>query len=96
MPDMPALAAVRATVTGRVQGVGFRYTTVTEAQRRGLTGWVRNLTDGRVEVLAQGSRAAVDDLVVWLAVGPRHASVLRVEVTPVEPDRSLATFSVQF
>ncbi len=87
MPDMPALTAVRATVTGRVQGVGFRATALTEAQRRGLTGWVRNLSDGRVEVLAQGSRAAVDDLVAWLAAGPRHASVLRVEATPVEPDQ---------
>jgi acylphosphatase len=93
---MPAIKAVRATVTGRVQGVGFRYTTVAEAQRRGLTGWVRNLTDGRVEVLAQGSPAAVDDLLVWLADGPRAASVLRVDARPVEPDQTSRTFSVQF
>lgn len=96
MPDMPAMTAVRVIVTGRVQGVGFRYTTVAEAQRRGLIGWVRNLNDGRVEVLAQGSEVAVDDLVAWLVVGPRLASVVDVEVTPVEPDAGLATFHVRF
>jgi len=96
VPDMPAMTAVRVIVTGRVQGVGFRYTTVAEAQRRGLIGWVRNLNDGRVEVLAQGSEVAVDDLVAWLVVGPRLASVVDVEVTPVEPDAGLATFHVRF
>ena len=93
---MSAIRAVRATVTGRVQGVGFRYATLQEAQQRGLIGWVRNLADGRVEVLAQGPPPAVDDLVGWLATGPRFASVVNVEVAAVEPDDGLSTFSVRF
>ncbi len=96
MPDVSALKAVRVTVTGRVQGVGFRYTTVLEAKVRGLAGWVRNLSDGRVEVLAQGSPEAVDELVAWLGDGPRQASVLEAEATTVEPDEALTTFSVRF
>jgi acylphosphatase len=96
VPAMPAVKAIRAMVTGRVQGVGFRYTTISEAQQRNLTGWVRNLPAGDVEVLAQGPPAAVDDFVAWLAIGPRLASVVNVEVTPVEPDAGLATFHVRF
>ena len=96
MSAMPAVKAIRAIVTGRVQGVGFRYATLSEAQKRNLTGWVRNLSDGRVEVGAQGPLPAVDDFVAWLAIGPRLASVVDVEVTPVEPEAGLATFRVQF
>ena len=93
---MPAVAAVRVAVTGRVQGVGFRYATLQEAQRRGLTGWVRNLADGRVEVLAQGSAAMVEDLISWLETGPRFAAVVGIDVLPMEPDDDLSTFSVRF
>jgi acylphosphatase len=93
---MSAIRAVRVTVTGRVQGVGFRYATLQEAQQRGLSGWVRNLADGRVEVLAQGPAASVDGLVGWIGTGPRFASVVDVEVAAVEPDEGLSTFSVRF
>ncbi|MCJ7755586.1 MAG: acylphosphatase [Thermoanaerobaculales bacterium] len=93
---MPAIKAVRAIVTGRVQGVGFRYATLSEGQQRNLTGWVRNLPSGQVEVLAQGPPATVDDFVEWLAIGPRPASVINVEVTPVEADTGLETFHVRF
>jgi acylphosphatase len=93
---MSAIIAVRVTVTGRVQGVGFRYGTLQEARQRGLSGWVRNLADGSVEVVAQGPAAAVDHLVDWLAAGPRFASVTNLEVVAVEPDDGLVTFSVRF
>lgn len=93
---MPAVVAIRAVVTGRVQGVGFRYTTANEAGRLALVGWVRNLPSGQVEVLAQGPPAAVDDLVAWLTDGPRLASVVNVEVVPAEPNSGLSTFQVRF
>ena len=96
MSAMSGMTAVRATVTGRVQGVGFRYATLSEAQQLGLTGWVRNLADGRVEVVAQGTQDDVDHLVDWLATGPRLASVIGVEVAPMEPDDGLTTFSLRF
>ena len=77
---MPAPATgdlVRAhlVVTGRVQGVGFRYTTVDEARRLGVRGWVRNEPDGSVEVEVEGERAAVEALVRFLHGGPPGARV---------------------
>ena len=52
-----------AFFSGTVQGVGFRYTTIRHARRLGLTGWVRNLHDGRVQVVAEGERSTLDNLV---------------------------------
>jgi acylphosphatase len=71
---------VRAQVRGRVQGVGYRASTVYEARRLGLTGWARNLPDGTVEVVARGDTAAVDALLAWLQQGPRGARVTGVDV----------------
>lgn len=68
----------RYLVEGRVQGVFFRASTQAEAVRLGLLGWVRNLPDGRVEVLASGTAAAQQALATWLAVGPPLAKVLRL------------------
>lgn len=78
-------AAMRCLVEGRVQGVGYRAATRREAQRLGLTGWVRNLPDGRVELLASGSPEALDALERWLWQGPAFArvdGVLREAVAP--------------
>ena len=71
---------VRAFVSGRVQGVGFRYFTQHEARRLGLNGYVRNLPDGRVEVVAEGSRRALEALVSALREGPAGAWVRGVQV----------------
>jgi acylphosphatase len=71
---------VRAIVTGRVQGVAFRAFTVDEARDRGLTGWVRNLADGSVELEAQGDDARVAELLAWCAHGPPAARVSGVAV----------------
>ena len=68
----------RAIVTGRVQGVGFRASTVDAATHLGLTGWVRNLADGAVELEAQGSESAVAALLAWCANGPPAARVTGV------------------
>ena len=67
-------------VSGRVQGVGFRWRCKEEADRLGLDGWVRNRSDGTVEVVIEGDDAAVASLVRWCHEGPRHALVSRVEV----------------
>lgn len=66
-------------VEGRVQGVGYRNFTKTLARRLGLRGYVRNLPDGRVEAVAEGSPAAVESFLKGLKVGPRRASVDRLE-----------------
>ena len=70
---------VQCTVTGIVQGVGFRYHTRDEAVRLGLRGLVRNLDDGGVEVVAEGPEEALRQLVTWLGHGPRGARVDRVD-----------------
>jgi acylphosphatase len=71
---------VRVVVRGRVQGVGFRAATAHEARRLALTGWVRNVYDGSVEVEAWGPGPAVDALVAWLAKGPSYAHVTGIDV----------------
>jgi acylphosphatase len=74
------LAAARVIVSGRVQGVGFRYFVYQSARSRGLTGTVRNLVDGRVEVIVQGERALIDDLIVDLKSGPPPARVDDIDI----------------
>jgi len=77
--------ATRFFVSGRVQGVFFRASTRALAQQLGLRGWAVNLPDGRVEVLAVGSAAAVQQLAEWLHDGPPAAKVLAVESVPADP-----------
>jgi len=85
---------VRAIVSGRVQGVSFRAFTIREAEALGLTGWVRNLGDGTVELEAQGDDAKVRALLAWCARGSPAARVTGVATSdrPVvhgEPDFAL-------
>jgi acylphosphatase len=77
--------AVDVTVTGRVQGVSFRYWTEEQARRLGVTGWVRNEPDGSVAVHAEGPQQAVDALVEWCREGPRLARVQHVAVREGAP-----------
>jgi acylphosphatase len=73
-------ARVHVVVSGLVQGVAFRASTVDEARRLGVRGWVRNLSDGRVEAEAEGDRAALDALVQFCRRGPPAAQVDDAEV----------------
>ena len=82
---MGAIAAERALVRGRVQGVGFRYHAAQRARGLGLVGWVRNVPDGRVELVVQGAPEALEAFAAWLARGPAHARVEGVERLPEEP-----------
>ena len=86
--------ARRFVVSGRVQGVGFRYFTQDTARREGVTGWVRNLPDGRVEALAEGDADAVMRLERALRIGPRGARVDRVYVDDEDPTGKYVSFSV--
>ncbi len=81
-------------VTGRVQGVAFRWTTRDEAERLGVAGWVRNLSDGRVEAWIEGEEEAVRSLVEWLGNGPPGARVDRVEVIEASSE-GLREFEVE-
>jgi acylphosphatase len=87
---------LRAVVHGRVQGVGFRYFVVEKALHLGLRGYARNADDGSVEVLAQGPRPALEQLLVLLRRGPTAAEVAEVETTWSRPSAHLSGFHVRF
>ena len=81
-------------VSGRVQGVFFRSATQEEALRLGVSGWVRNLSDGRVEAVFEGSGAAVAAALDWARHGPDHAVVESLDVTDEAPE-GLSGFSIR-
>ena len=80
------MSVARFLVSGRVQGVFFRASTRDAARALGLAGYARNLDDGRVEVVAQGSEDAIESLRAWLHDGPPQARVDQVERTSGTPD----------
>jgi acylphosphatase len=88
----------RALVSGRVQGVGFRWHTRALARELGLSGWCANLSDGRVEVCCEGAESRVAELLAWLARGPAGARVehVRVEHERAAPSLSLASSRQSF
>ncbi len=86
---------VHIYVTGVVQGVSFRYYTLQEALRAGATGWVRNLPDGRVEGVIEGTDAAVERLLAWCRQGPRGARVEHVEELPETPTGEFQGFRIR-
>jgi acylphosphatase len=94
-PQRDDVVRVRAIVSGRVQGVSYRVACADEADRLGVTGWVRNLADGRVELAVEGHRRAVDALVAWAAEGPRWAAVEAVDVVAEEPPEGLERFVIR-
>ncbi len=82
-------------IVGRVQRVAFRAYTVDEASVRGVTGWVRNTPDGRVEAVFEGDKAAVEALIAWCWRGPPAARVSSVEVKWEEPQGEIG-FDVRY
>ena len=91
------MVKVRAhvVISGGVQGVFFRQTTAYEAEKRGVTGWVRNLADGRVEAIFEGEEPNVKELVEYCRTGPRGARVTSVNVTWEPYTGEFETFEVR-
>jgi acylphosphatase len=83
-----ASSAVRAVISGRVQGVGFRYYARERAGGLGLSGWVRNRDDGNVELEAEGNPESIEAFSRWLSKGPPSARVESVELEEI-PARGL-------
>ena len=86
---------LHAMVHGRVQGVNFRYYTRQQAQQLGITGWVRNLSDGSVEVFACGDRPLLEQLLNWLHHGPSEAHVDHIDITWTETPQVLKSFEIR-
>src|SRR5579864_530365 len=87
---------LHAYVYGRVQGVGFRYFVIEEAQLLGLRGYARNASDGSVEVLAQGPRPALERLLTMLRRGPSAARVTELRETWRQPTEHLSGFHLRW
>ena len=87
-----SICRLHARVTGRVQGVGFRYFVMGEADTIGLTGWVRNRRDGSVELVAEGEKEQLSNLVLSLNRGPRSSIVKDVKVEWLDGTREFSAF----
>ncbi|HLH37532.1 MAG TPA: acylphosphatase [Bryobacteraceae bacterium] len=91
---MNRLMARRYVISGRVQGVGFRYFAERAARAAGVTGWVRNLDDGRVEVYANGTPPQLDEFESRLRSGPPRADIRGFEASDVAPSDA-KSFSIR-
>lgn len=92
MPDKRA----HAVITGRVQGVGYRWTTYRRAKSLGLTGWVRNRPDGSVEAVFEGAEADVRSMIDWCREGPSSAIVEDVDVEWLDARGDYVDFDIAF
>lgn len=89
------MKARRIVVWGRVQGVGFRWSTMEAARRIGCEGWVRNRPDGTVEAHIQGPEPEVSAMERWLAAGPGGARVEGVRAADAEIDHGVSGFDIR-
>lgn len=78
-----------------VQGVGFRWFVMRQAQSLGITGYARNLSSGEVEVIASGNKGLIDELVKSLRVGPSYASVSDVQLEEIKTDENFNDFGIR-
>lgn len=85
----------RYLIYGQVQGVFYRSSAQRQANLHGLRGWVRNLRDGRVELLACGDEAELNEMEKWLEIGPEDAKVSNIESTEETPEAIPDTFEVR-
>lgn len=89
------MKSIHCFVSGKVQGVSYRAAAQRQALALNISGWVRNLADGRVELVARGSIDAMDKFIAWLWEGPRLASVTDVTVTEAKITEKLEEFEIR-
>lgn len=94
--DKNSIEELHALVRGEVQEVGFRYFASQKALSLGVRGYARNKSDGAVEVVAQGPRSTLENLLALLRQGPSAAEVDEVETTWREPSEHLSGFSIRW
>jgi len=91
-----AFSAVHMRASGRVQGVGFRFFVRQQASARGVKGWVRNRSDGSVEIHAEGEHEILDDFIACVKEGPTFGRVTDLAVDWLEPSGSFQSFDIEF
>lgn len=82
-------------ISGRVQGVSYRMSAWEKARQLGLSGWVRNLNDGRVEMIIEGDTSLLEQMTDWAGQGPRFASVTNVDVSEEKVSGDLEDFEIR-
>ena len=87
---------IHVYISGRVQGVAFRWVTDDGARQLGVVGWVRNLRDGRVEVLAEAEEPTLKEFIEFLKRGPRHAKVTDIDIEWLEATGEFKRFDVRY
>ncbi|HOV33032.1 MAG TPA: acylphosphatase [Candidatus Hydrogenedens sp.] len=83
-------------IHGIVQGVGYRYSTYKKALQMGLTGWVRNRSDGAVEAVFEGPREKLEEILHWCYIGPIGACVSNIDVQWEEGNSKFVNFEIRF
>jgi acylphosphatase len=91
---MNKMVRAHVVITGRVQGVFFRMETKHQAQAQGVSGWVRNKSDGSVEAVFEGEMETVESLINWCKTGPVQADVTHVDVTWEDYKKQFSCFSI--
>jgi acylphosphatase len=87
---------VHVVISGRVQGVWFRASTRDKAQQLGLTGWVKNTSEGNVEAVFEGEEKLINEMLDWCHHGPPLAQVKNVEIKKRRPSNDFDDFSIKY
>ena len=87
---------VNVIISGRVQGVWFRASTKQKADQLGITGWVRNTSDGDVEAVFEGDEKTIQKMLNWCHQGPPYARVENVKITKQSPSNGFGDFSIRY
>jgi acylphosphatase len=87
---------IRAFIKGRVQGVGYRWFAIRAAKNHNILGWVRNLQNGSVEVLAEGDTSEITSFIEELKIGPFSAEVSKIEIVEEGQTETLGPFNIKF
>lgn len=93
--DIKEIISARLLITGKVQGVYFRYNMQQIAKKNSVVGWVRNLPDGRVEASLSGNKIDVNNVVEWSKIGPENSRVDEVNIEYGEKDGKFSDFVIE-
>ena len=85
---------VYIVITGKVQGVGFRYFVLHKAEELKITGWVKNTFDGKIEIEALGESKDINTFIDWMKIGPARAIIRTFSVSDITPERTFTHFII--